>query len=157
MASYTLFMAANSADFCNKYIRSTPSNAGLVTLGGFMSFWGWVFLATTCYIVAFKQEAGDGVTVAGRGGGGGGGGYSALGAAPESEMGVVETYKAMWSIARLPAVMSLVLFLMTSKVGFAAVDAVCLSLPPYVFPSALFHFCLPSFKSPVAPPFYKHM
>jgi MFS transporter, PAT family, solute carrier family 33 (acetyl-CoA transportor), member 1 len=131
MASFVLFMAANSADFCNKYIRSTPSDVGLVTLGGFMSFWGWAFLATTCYIIAFKQEAGDGATVAGRGGGGGGGGgYSAPGAVPESEMGVVETYKAMWSIVRLPAVMSLILFLMTSKVGFAAVDAVSLRPPP---------------------------
>mmetsp|Transcript_36821 Transcript_36821/g.90594 ORF Transcript_36821/g.90594 Transcript_36821/m.90594 type:complete len:270 (+) Transcript_36821:84-893(+) len=40
------------------------------------------------------------------------------------EMGVAETYKAMYNIVQLPAVRSLTLMLMTSKIAFAAADSV---------------------------------
>lgn len=31
---YVLFMALESAEFCNSYLRSTPSSAGILTLSG---------------------------------------------------------------------------------------------------------------------------
>ena len=45
------FLALYSPEFCNRYLRSgsTQSDVGLLTLGGFMMFWGWLFLASTLW------------------------------------------------------------------------------------------------------------
>lgn len=73
--SYVLFMALESASFCNSYLRSEPKEEGkytikilfpffktiffiigLVSLAGFLYFWGWVFLVTTTLIAVLKKE-----------------------------------------------------------------------------------------------------
>jgi len=52
------FIALNDAATCNKYLRAEPvAGVGLVTLSGFVRFWGYVFVATTAYVWAFKPEA----------------------------------------------------------------------------------------------------
>ncbi|KAG2491940.1 hypothetical protein HYH03_009673 [Edaphochlamys debaryana] len=69
--SFTVFLALQDAAFCNKYIRGTqwlggvrlggwfgtePSDVGLVTLAGYMRFWGWVFAAVTVVIALCVRE-----------------------------------------------------------------------------------------------------
>ena len=49
-----VFLALESADFSNAYLRSEPRPEGLVTLAGFLLFWGVVFLITTTLIMIFK-------------------------------------------------------------------------------------------------------
>ncbi|KAG5847765.1 hypothetical protein ANANG_G00129680 [Anguilla anguilla] len=39
-----LFLALESADFCNKYLRQEPRDAGIVTLSDFLFFWAAVFM-----------------------------------------------------------------------------------------------------------------
>ena len=34
------FLALSSPDFANKYLRSTPLDVGLFSLGGYLKFWG---------------------------------------------------------------------------------------------------------------------
>ena len=52
------FIALNDAATCNKYLRAEPvPGVGLVTLSGFVRFWGYVFIATTAYVWVFKPEA----------------------------------------------------------------------------------------------------
>eukprot|EP00117_Sycon_ciliatum_P015805 scpid60772/ scgid15509/ Acetyl-coenzyme A transporter 1; Solute carrier family 33 member 1 len=51
-----VFLALESADFCNSYLRFEPSPTGIVTLDSFLLFWGFVFLVTTSLVWAFKAE-----------------------------------------------------------------------------------------------------
>ena len=49
-----VFLALESADFSNAYLRKEARPEGLVTLAGFLFFWGIVFLVTTTLIMIFK-------------------------------------------------------------------------------------------------------
>lgn len=53
---YVLFLALESAEFCNSYLRFEPEQVGLVTLPGFLFFWGCVFLVTTTIVGVIKTE-----------------------------------------------------------------------------------------------------
>ncbi|EKX43642.1 hypothetical protein GUITHDRAFT_110438 [Guillardia theta CCMP2712] len=127
--SFIIFMALNNKEFSNAYARRAmgypPQEAGLITLGGFMAFWGWVFLATTLYVWLFKPEKSSAERIPASDDRGD---YSLQnsgeGEQVEEEMGVKETYMAMWRVVKQPAVRRLGSVLLLSKVAFAAADAV---------------------------------
>ena len=48
--SFTVFLALNSPDFANKYVRSAPLPYGLVSLGGYLRFAGCVYVLVTIYV-----------------------------------------------------------------------------------------------------------
>ncbi|XP_048767279.1 acetyl-coenzyme A transporter 1-like [Ostrea edulis] len=98
-----LFLALESADFCNKYLRHEPQKTGVVTLAGFMFFWGIVFFVTTTLVMIMKHEADD--------------------PDADSEQGIVDTYKQLVKVIRLPPVISYAIILLTVKIGFAAADS----------------------------------
>lgn len=108
-----VFLALESADFCNRYLRSVPQQEGIVTLDGFLYFWGLVFLVTTSLVALLKHEQGE---ACGQGDGPGGEAHE--------EQGVLDTYRMAVRILRLPSVRTFCLFLLTCKVGFAAADSV---------------------------------
>ncbi|KAG7890376.1 hypothetical protein KL908_004213 [Ogataea polymorpha] len=54
--SFTVFLAFNSADFANSYLRKTPSSDSFLTLGQYMWFWGWMYLAVTLVILILVPE-----------------------------------------------------------------------------------------------------
>jgi len=54
--SFTVFLALNSADFCNKYLRSEPLPEGLISLSTYMKMWALVFLIVTFFLAFFKSE-----------------------------------------------------------------------------------------------------
>ena len=116
---YVLFLALESVDFCNNYLRYQPATTGLVTLSGntisissielfnhfenpdlgFMYFWGWVFVFTTTAVALLKHEK------------------------PElnldqAELNVRKSYEILWNIINLRNVKALALFTLTSKVSF---------------------------------------
>lgn len=101
---YVLFLALESPYFCNKYLRVVPEDTGLVTLSSFLLFWGWVFIGTTTIIAIFKHEANDTVH------------------SSESQVkgmkDIVNAYKQLYTIVKLPAVRTLALVLFTAKVIF---------------------------------------
>lgn len=90
-----VFLALNSPDFSNEYLRSTPSTVGVVTLPKFLWFWGIAFLVTTTLVFIFKKEKGA--------------------EDEEKELNVLETYAVLLKIIRLPAVIQLVTILLTVK------------------------------------------
>jgi PAT family acetyl-CoA transporter-like MFS transporter 1 len=100
-----VFLALESADFCNTYLRSEPQTDGLVTLSGFFYFWGIVFLVTTTLIMIFKHEVTNRL--------------------PEDvpEMGVLKTYSMLYRIFHLPSVRLFALVLLTCKIGFSVTDS----------------------------------
>jgi len=99
-----VFLALESADFSNKYLRSEPLPHGLVTLAGFLFFWGIVFVLTTTLILILKKEKADARMD------------------PPSP-GILSSYKTLFQILKLPSVRSIALVYLTCKVGFAAVDS----------------------------------
>ena len=80
---------------------------GLVTLPGFLQFWAVVFLITTTLVAVLKSENGTGE-----------------GEQEEEDIGVVRTYKLLLDILKLSVMPATIALLLTSKLGFAAADAV---------------------------------
>ncbi|XP_062438828.1 acetyl-coenzyme A transporter 1 [Rhea pennata] len=101
-----LFLALESASFCNKYLRFQPQPRGIVTLADFLFFWGAVFLITTTLVALLKKENKE------------------LTPTKEETKGITDTYKLLFSIIKMPAVLTFCLLILTAKVGFSAADAV---------------------------------
>ncbi|KAJ0405815.1 hypothetical protein ATCC90586_008469 [Pythium insidiosum] len=101
--AYVGFLALHDPATCNAYFRRAPQPDGMVSLAAFMNFWGWVMLVTTVAVAIFKQERRD---------------------RHEEKLTILETYKQMYSVMRLPSVLSLSAILLTSKIGFAAAEGV---------------------------------
>lgn len=99
---YVLFLALESAEFCNNFLRTTPSNVGLVTLSGFFFFWGCIFLLTTTIVVVFKSEIEN----------------DSKGKINEvyASRSLKTAYSFLWSIVQLPSIKTLAVVLLTCKV-----------------------------------------
>ncbi|KAJ2949050.1 hypothetical protein O0L34_g5991 [Tuta absoluta] len=107
---YVLFLALESPYFCNKYLRSVPEETGLVTLSSFLLFWGWIFIITTTFVAIFKHERNESA--------------NRRDDLPKGMIDIVNAYKQLYTIVKLPAVRTLALVLFTAKLGFCASDAV---------------------------------
>ncbi|XP_069680349.1 acetyl-coenzyme A transporter 1 [Periplaneta americana] len=105
---YVLFVGLESAEFCNTYLRSEPMETGIVTLPGFLYFWGIIFLLSTTLVALFKRECSATERLI----------------EAESDLGVAQTYYLLWNITKLPSIRTTALILLTSKIGFSACDAV---------------------------------
>ncbi|TDH15041.1 hypothetical protein EPR50_G00027330 [Perca flavescens] len=104
-----LFLALESADFCNKYLRVVPKDTGIVTLSDFLFFWGVVFLVSTTLVAIIKRENEQG---------------KGKRRVHEETEGVMDTYKLLFSIIKMPTVFTFCALLLTAKIGFSAADAV---------------------------------
>lgn len=99
--SYTVFLAFNSADFANKWFRTTPSDKGLMTLGGYLTFWGWAYLIVTVGLIFLKKEE-----------------------KTRERDGIAEVYRIMWGILKLKNILSIIVIHLIAKIGFQANDGV---------------------------------
>ncbi|GAB6018417.1 hypothetical protein CHUAL_000132 [Chamberlinius hualienensis] len=102
-----IFLALESADFCNSYLRSEPKAVGMVTLSEFLYFWGFVYFISTTLVWLLKheksshEESGD-----------------------HLDQNVAEAYVSLAKIIKLPSIRLLIIFLLTLRVGFAAPDTI---------------------------------
>ncbi|CAL5220582.1 g2620 [Coccomyxa viridis] len=108
--SFTVFLALNDVDFCNTYLRSTPSEDGHLTLSTYLRVWGWVYAVVTLLVAAFKKE---------------------VNFTPAEELesfhlklngedrgvGIMDSYKQLWGVVRLPAVRRLALVLLAFRLA----------------------------------------
>jgi PAT family acetyl-CoA transporter-like MFS transporter 1 len=99
--SYTVFLAFNSKDFANKYFRTVDQDEGIMTLGGYLRFWGWTYLIVTTGLAIFKKEE-----------------------RTRKRDGIAEVYKVMWGILKLRNIQTFIIVHLISKIGFQANDAV---------------------------------
>eukprot|EP00908_Phaeocystis_cordata_P024475 Transcript_6930.p2 GENE.Transcript_6930~~Transcript_6930.p2 ORF type:complete len:543 (-),score=212.14 Transcript_6930:84-1661(-) len=84
------------------------SSRGLATIGGFMAFWGWAFIASTLAVLVGgrgKDEHGPPLVGA------------------RASRRVLGTYREMVAVLQLPAVRSLALVLLTMKAPLAAFES----------------------------------
>jgi PAT family acetyl-CoA transporter-like MFS transporter 1 len=77
--SFTIFLAFNSAEFSNKYLRFEPSDIGVLPLSTYLYFWGYIYFLVTTWLIFFKHEE------------------------PSSEdMSIRESYEILWKMCKLP-------------------------------------------------------
>ncbi|RCI09745.1 hypothetical protein L249_3934 [Ophiocordyceps polyrhachis-furcata BCC 54312] len=99
--SFTVFLALNASDFANKWLRTVPSEAGLVSLGGYLKLWGWAYIIVTIGLALLKREERS-----------------------HNEDGVWEVYRTMWGILKLRNVQAIIIVHLIAKLGFQANDGV---------------------------------
>ena len=96
------FIALSDPVWCAKYL-GVQTTTGVVTLAGFMSFWGWVLILVTIFLAIFKTE----IPVD----------------ASEEPDGLVATYGQVVSIFKIKPVQTLCLVLVTCRAAFGPVDS----------------------------------
>lgn len=100
--SYTVFLAFSSPDFANKWFRTTPiEGQGLMTLGGYLTFWGWAYIAVTAGLSFLKREE-----------------------KTKNEDGIWDVYKVMWGVLKLKNIQTIIIIHLIAKIGFQANDGV---------------------------------
>ncbi|KAB5560082.1 acetyl-coenzyme A transporter 1-domain-containing protein [Coniochaeta sp. 2T2.1] len=99
--SYTVFLAFNSKDFANRWFRATPLDHGLMGLGGYLTFWGWAYIAVTAGLALLKKEE-----------------------RTKNEDGIWDVYKIMWGVLKLKNIQTIIIVHLIAKIGFQANDAV---------------------------------
>jgi len=99
--SYTVFLAFYSKDFANRWFRAEPLDFGLMGLGGYLTFWGWAYIAVTIGLGLLKREE-----------------------RTRNEDGVWDVYKIMWGVLKLKNVQTIILVHLIAKIGFQANDGV---------------------------------
>ncbi|KUJ14501.1 uncharacterized protein LY89DRAFT_686959 [Mollisia scopiformis] len=99
--SYTVFLAFNSPDFANKWFRKTPLEEGVMTLGGYLTFWGWAYIIVTVGLALLKKEE-----------------------KTKNEDGIWDVYKVMWGVLKLKNIQTIIIIHLIAKIGFQANDAV---------------------------------
>lgn len=97
------YIALSDPHWCQRFLGMTNGQV-LVSLQGFMVYWGWVFIVVTILVGWFKKET--------------------SGHAEEDIHNLYDTYKQVVAIFKLKPVQLLTVMLLTSKVGFTAADAV---------------------------------
>ncbi|CAF2995276.1 unnamed protein product [Rotaria socialis] len=104
-----VFLALESKDFANRFIRQPLHMelqiTGLITLPGFLLFWGIIFAISTTLVALFKHEVDETIV------------------SNEPHFGLVDTYKVLLKVLRLPSIRSMAVILLTIKIGFSAVDS----------------------------------
>lgn len=99
--SYTVFLAFNSADFANRWFRSTPSDEGLLSLGTYLNVWGWAYLIVTLGLALLKKEE-----------------------RTRERDSIMHVYKSMWDVLKLRNIQTIILVHLIAKIGFQANDGV---------------------------------
>lgn len=99
--SYTVFLAFSSPDFANKWFRTIPLDQGLMTLGGYVAFWGWAYIIVTVGLTLLKREE-----------------------KTRNEDGIWDVYKVMWGVLKLKNIQTIIIIHLIAKIGFQANDGV---------------------------------
>ena len=94
--AYTIFLALESKEFCNTYLRWEPQDSGLVDLSIFLFVWGVIFIVMTTGVWWFKREKRQDHD--------------------EVQMSVVSGYMKLLNCVRLPTVQTFAAVMLTSKV-----------------------------------------
>uniref|UniRef100_A0A5S6QD88 Acetyl-coenzyme A transporter 1 n=1 Tax=Trichuris muris TaxID=70415 RepID=A0A5S6QD88_TRIMR len=99
-----VFLALESKEFSNRYLRSEPLDRGIITLSEYLFYWAVIFLVSTTLVLLFKAEKDD--------------------RAFANMRDVGKTYCQLLHIIRLKPVVALVSVYLTAKIAFAAADGI---------------------------------
>ncbi|KAI5779083.1 acetyl-coenzyme A transporter 1-domain-containing protein [Geopyxis carbonaria] len=99
--SFTVFLAFQNPAFSNRWFRSKDLDYGIFTLGGYLTFWGWVYLVVTIGLAILKKEE-----------------------KTLTRDSIGSVYKTMWRVMKLKHVQTFIIIHLISKIGFQANDGV---------------------------------
>lgn len=100
--SFTVFLALNSVEACNKYLRFHPRATPILTLSGYLQLCAAGFVLLTLWLLFFQEEKDD----------------------SDEQMTFREVYQVMWRICKLRHVQQLLIVHAICKIGFQAYEAV---------------------------------
>ncbi|KAK6459370.1 acetyl-CoA transporter [Scheffersomyces xylosifermentans] len=124
-SSFTIFLALSSPDFANKYLRTTPLDEGLFTLGQYLTFWGWMYLAVTALLYFVPEDpphlakknqaklANEKIKIE----------TSIYNKQKSIFSDLTNVYSSMYKVLQLPNVQTFVIILLISKFGFQVNEA----------------------------------
>ncbi|KAK1144765.1 hypothetical protein N8T08_004776 [Aspergillus melleus] len=99
--SYTVFLAFNSKEFANRWFRTIPADEGLLSLGSYLTFWGWAYLVVTLCLAMMKKED-----------------------KTQDRDSIMDVYRSMWNVLKLKNIQTIILVHLIAKIGFQANDGV---------------------------------
>ena len=99
--SHTVFLALQAPEFANTWFRSKPSDLGVITLGGYMTFWGYAYVVVTIGLAILKTEE-----------------------KTKERDGIKEVYKSMWAVLKLKNIITICIIHLIAKLGFVTNEAV---------------------------------
>lgn len=102
--SFTVFLAFNSVEFCNKYLRSVPLDYPVLSLNAYLRISALSFLVVTAWLLFFKREDPE--------------------KSGKADMDLRSVYDTMMQICRLKHVQTFIIIHLVAKIGFQANDAV---------------------------------
>lgn len=97
--SYTILLAFNSADFCNRFIRTIPQKTGILDFPSFLLYFGLLFVLVTTMVWWFKKEKNEEKEHS------------------KADRNILSGYMRLLGIFKLPAVQTYALAILTSKVS----------------------------------------
>lgn len=100
--SFTVFLAFNSPEFANKYLRAVPSDTPFITLSQYLTMWGWIYLVATIFVALFKNEE----------------------RTRSDSGGIMQVYRSMYKVLKLYNIQILIGVHLVAKIGFQANEAV---------------------------------
>jgi MFS transporter, PAT family, solute carrier family 33 (acetyl-CoA transportor), member 1 len=139
MAGFKVFLVLESKDFCNKYIFSEPQEIGLITLSGFLLFWGVIYLIVTFLVAFFWKEDSE----------------IAKQLDENTDYGIKQAYPTLLKIIKLKPVQKLCLIFVSNEGIYCVVESLfTLKLIEYGMPRDKFAlFSLPAIFSIFSPLF----
>lgn len=99
--SYTVFLALNSPELANRWFRASDGDEGLITLEGYLTFWGWSYIIATVALAILNREE-----------------------KTDERDGILGVYRIMVGILKLKNIQSIILIHLIAKFGFQANEAV---------------------------------
>lgn len=99
--SYTVFLALNSPELANRWFRASDGEEGLITLEGYLTFWGWSYIIATVALALLNREE-----------------------KTDERDGILGVYRSMVGILKLKNIQSIILIHLIAKIGFQANEAV---------------------------------
>ena len=99
--SFTVFLALNAPEFADSWFRKVPTHQGVISLGGYLTFWGWFYILVTLGLAMLKREERS-----------------------KEKDSIAKVYNSMWGILKLPNIQTIVIIHLIAKIGFQANDAV---------------------------------
>ena len=97
--SFTFLLALHSTEFCNSYIFAEEQDAGLISISGYLRFWGYISIVISLFLV-FKHER-----------------------PTENNLTVKEIYIKVYACIKSKNYQNLIAVLLTSRLGTAFNDS----------------------------------
>lgn len=111
--SFTVFLALNSVEFSNKYLRSAANaqDSPVLSLSAYLRIAAAAFILVTLWLAFFKEEDDEEETAGSDG-------------SAEENLGLRGAYEVMFKICKLKHVQKFLMILLVAKIGFQANEAV---------------------------------